>query len=474
MPVDKITANDFGNNIAQGVNTRDKTLDTRVGPIRDIFIDPIAGVLENQNDRVVYLNNLISLRNADNLVPDDIDDLVFNENMVRWGGSRSIAVLTFSRAKIPTVDITVPLNFPVSTKVDPVTGNSILFRTIETKTMYAASAAQYFNAENGRYELQVSAGSVVKGSTAKVGPFTITQMRRPLDQFDAVTNPDSTDSGRGIETNSELATRYLLHVEGSQIATPQGLKSFVLDNISSVEDAYVVYGNSEFLVREQDDAGAVDVWILGATPSTRTYITLYNGTYTTNVVDFQPLIKVTAVSSVATGLNYTEGTDFEVITGQGIYAYSNLGSDGIRWIPGGGHPDIGDDVVIQYQYNSLINILDAYFKQPQFYGIGSDKLFRWAQPTYLEIDANLKVLAGSPSEVLNAVRNTVTNYINNLKLGENVEEFDLDSLVGKIYGVDNWTYNQLSVRDGTGIQDIDIEPNSYAQLEDADFVINLV
>ena len=474
MPVEKITATDFGDQIATGINDRDATLDTRVGPIRDLIIDPISQVLENQNDRAVYLNNLLSLNNADTLVPDDVDDIVFNENMVRWQGSRAVTTLTFSRTTAPSSDLTIPINFPISTKVNPVTGSSVIFRTIETKTLYAASASAYYNADTGKYELEVAAGSVVKGSTATVGAYTITVPRRPLDDFEEVFNAAATTAGRSVETNSELAARYLIHVEGSQLATPQGLKSFLLDNISSAEDAYVVYGNSEYLTRDDDDAGAVDVWVLGSIPATRTYTTLYNGTYTLNEVDFQPLISVTTVSSVATGLTYTEGTDYEVETGVGEYSYSNLGQDGIRWIPGGSHPDIGDDVVITYSYNSLINILDAYFKQPQFYGLGSDKLYRWAQATYLEIDANLKIKAGSPAEVLAAVRNTVTSYINGLKLGDNVEEFDLDALVGKIYGVDNWTYNQLSVKGGSGVQDVEIDPYNYAQILSADFVINLV
>lgn len=474
MPVEKITATEFGTQITTGISDRDKTLDTRVGPIRDLFVDPVAAVLENQNDRVVYLNNLLSLRNAENLVPDDVDDIVFNENMVRWGGSRAVATLTFSRTRPPAGNYTIPINFPVSTLINPTTGSSVFYRTIETKTMYQASASSYYNADTGKYELQVSAASVVKGASAAVGAYTIVQPRRPLDNFDEVFNVEATTSGRGIETNEELATRYLLHVEGSQLATPQGLKSFLLDNISTAEDAYVVYGNSEYLTRDDDDAGAIDVWVLGSTPLTRTYITLYNGTYTLNAVDFQPLISVTSVSSVATGTTYVKDVDYEVETGQGEYAYSNLGSDGIRWIPGGSHPDIGDDVVIEYQYNSLINVLDSYFKQSQFYGLGSDKLYRWAQATYIELDANLKVRAGSPSEVLNAVKNAISNYINDLKLGENLEEFDLDALVGKIYGVDNWTYNQLSVKGGSGVQDIEIDPTNYARILTSDFVVSLV
>jgi hypothetical protein len=65
-------------------------------------------------------------------------------------------------------------------------------------------------------------------------------------------------------------------------------------------------------------------------------------------------------------------------------------------------------------------------------------------------------------------------YINSLKLGQNVEEFDIDSVVSKIYGVDNWTYSKLCVKGSSGVGDITIGPNTYARLVVSDFVINLV
>jgi hypothetical protein len=474
MPVERITANQFATQITDAIAARDVTLDTRVDAIRDLQIDPYTGVLENQNERVVYLNKLLSLKNASNLVPDDVDDRVYDEGMVRWSGSRALVTLTFSRSRTPTSDIVVPLSFPVSTKTDPRSGGSVLFRTIETKTMYAASAESYKNATTGKYEINVAAAAVAKGSSTKVGAYTVTDMRRPLDQFDSVTNIAASNSGKGVETNEELATRYLLSIEGSQIGTPAGLKKFIVDNISTVEDAYIVYGDSSYLTREDIDTGAVDAWVLGNIPSPKTYITRYAGTYTLNVVDFQPLYRVTSVSSVTTGDAYLEGTDFTVETGVGEWSYSNQAQDGIRWIPGGNHPAVGDDLVIVYEYNSLINILSSFFNQPNFKSMGVDKLFRWAQPSQLELDCNLKVRSGSSTEVMNAVRNAVMAFINAKKLGENVEEFDIDSVVSRIYGVDNWTYNQLSIKDGTGVQDLTIAPNAYARMEDADFVINLV
>lgn len=474
MPVERITSDTFSTQLSTGINSRDVTIDTRIANIRDVFIDPFADVMENQNDRAVYLNNLLSLKNANKLVPDDVDDIAYNEGLVRWSGSRSLTTLTFSRTAAPVTDITVPVSFPISTTVNPSTGVSVLFRTIETKTMYAASAASYYNADTGKYELEVSAASITQGLLSQVGAYTITQMRRPLAQFDEVTNKASTTSGKNIETNSELADRYLLHIEGSQLGSPTGYKSFLVDNISTIEDTYIVYGEDAYLTREQDDAGAVDTWVKGSIPTARTYITYYNGTYTTNVVDFQPLISITSVSSVAAGVTYTEGTDYEILTDTGEYSYSNLASGGVRWLTGGTHPAIGQDIVINYTYNSLINILAAFFKQPAYFSFGSDRLFRWAQAYDIEIEASLKVRSGNPDTVLALVRNAVLEYINALKLGENVEEFDIDSIVSRVYGVDNFVWSTLAAEGGTGVSDITIAPNNYAQLLEANFVINLV
>ena len=474
MPVNRVTASQFADQIAAGVNDRDKSLDTRVGPIRDLFIDPFSYVLENQNDRIVYLNDLMSMQNAANLVPDDLDSVVYNENMVRWAGSRAVTTVIFARISKPTADITIPVNFPLSSKVNPQTGTSILFRTIETKTMYSSSPSQYYNPNTSRYEIEVAVASIVQGITATVGSYTITELRRPLSGIDEVYNVSSTTSGRPLETNQELADRNLLHVEGSQLGSPAGFKRFLLDNISTVTDAYVVYGNSTYLTREDTDAGAVDVWFMGDASATRTYTTTYPGTYILQSVDFQPIMSITSVSSITAGATYFEGTDYEVATGEGEYCYSNIGIDGIRWIPGGAHPAIGQDVIIAYTYNSLNNIIDSFFRQEEYYSMGSDVLFRWAQATDIVIEANIKVRSGSPATVQTLVKTAVLTYINGLKLGQNVEEFDIDSVVSKIFGVDNWTYTTLAIKGSTGVGDITISPASYARLAVADFVINLI
>lgn len=473
MPINKVSASEFASNIVDGVNTRDPSIDTRIGPVRDLFIDPISEVLEQQNNRVWYVSNLLSLKYANKIVPDDLDDLVFNEGVIRWNGSRSVTSVTFSRAQPPTVNIVVPVNFPLATDADPSTGASIIFKTIETKTMFSAAPSAYYNADTGKYELEVAVASVVVGTETSVGAYTITNFRRPLPGFDEVFNANATTSGRGVETNQELADRYRLHVTGTNIGTPSGLKRYVLDNFSNVSDLYVVYGNSEYLTRQEYDAGAVDVWVLAEEPITVTYNVFYPGVETLIALPNQPVISI--VSVIDSGaVSYTEGTDFEFVDGETEYSYSSRGTDGIRFLTTGTLPTLTDVLTITYRYNSMIPILAFWFTQSEYYTMGNDTLFRWAQQKDIEITAQLKVRSGSPSTVLSSVRDAILNYVNALELGQDVEEFDIDSVVAQVYGVDNFIWVTLAEKDGSGVADITIEPNRYARIDNADLVISLV
>lgn len=471
MPVVRYTADDFANQISQGVAARDKTIDTRIGTYRDIFIDPVSEGFQTQNERIYYLNQLMSLKNADLLVPDDVDDMVYNENVVRFQSTNSVTSVTFSRILAPTTDILIPIGFPISTKINPSTGTSILFKTIEESTMYAASASQYYNTTTGRYEIDVAIASVSQGSNTEVGAYTITEFRRPFPQFDEIFNRSATTDGRGLETNSELVKRYSLHVSGAQLSTPDGLKKGVLDNFNDVSDCYMVYGDNPYMERNEDDPGAMDCWVKGQSLLTRTYTTYYNGVYTLNSLDFQPLVEVTGVSSG--GTDYTEGTDYEVVRDEGIYRYSNRSTAGIRWLSGGSHPAIGDAVVINYTYNSLMNQMDSFFKSSAFFYVGGDVLYREAQPKAITLELSLVIRSGSPANIVSSLRVALLNYVNSLGLGENVEEFDLDSIASKIYGIDNLTWTTLAVFGGTGVADIDVAPYEYPSLDTADLVINV-
>ena len=475
MAIRRRTESEFADQIADGAAARDETLDTRIGPVRDLYIVPPAVVMKQINDNVVYLSQLTSLLNAEQFAPADLDGFVFNEGVVRWDGSPSLAIATFARIQPPTSDISIPSNFPLSTVQDPKTGQVVEFRTTESKIMYGpltVPASAYFNADTEKYEIEVAVASVTKGDLTTVGAYTLTQFRRPLAAFDSVYNKQATTSGRGLEMNLELARRYQMQVEGSQNGTPKGLQRFLLDSFSSILDAYVVYGQNENLLREQYDAGAVDIWILGSSPATVSMTTVYPGVETLIPVEKQPVMEIFSVSDV--GTTYVSGVDYEVVKGETVYCYSDRGQDGIKFIAGGAAPVLSASITISYSYNSLITTMTAYYRQSEYYSMGSDVLFRWAQEQQLVIEANLKVRSGNPDKVLGLVRERVLGYVNGLILNENVEEFDIDSEVSRVFGVDNWVYLTLAVEGGTGVFDIETPPNRYARLKDANLVVNLV
>jgi|LSQX01.2.fsa_nt_gb hypothetical protein len=473
MIIKKDTSEYFSEKIASSVKRRDKSIDTRIGPFRDIFIDPISEVLEEQNDKLLYLKELMSLSNADKVLPDDLDDLVYNEGVVRYGARSAIATVTFSRSTAPTSDIVIPLNFPISTVSSMENGSSVQFRTTEKKTMYANMASKYYNADSKRYEIDVQVASVPTGGEVSVGAYMITDPSRTMTSFDEVFNKDPSTEGKSVETNRELVARYLLQIKGSKIGTPYGLKSMLLDNLGDVLDAYVVYGDSAYMERGEADVGAVDVWVMGESPIEHDFVTSFKGITVDNVLPFQPLINVVSVSSVTANTTYVNGIDFVLAKGEGIYGYSNKGSDSIRWLKNGNRPNIGDDLKITYTYNGLMNIISSYFKQTDKYFIGSDVLFRWAQPVYVEISGRLKVLAGSPSDALDRVRGIVLDTVNNYKLGQSLETFDISSEVSRFFGVDNFIYSQFSVKGNEGVSDILIRPNQYARLIESDLLISL-
>jgi len=462
MTLKTITAQEFSKDLREAINERDPSLDTAIGPINNLFVTPFARVCERQSNRAVYLSNLSSLKYVDKLRVADVDDLVYNEGMVRWSGSQIITTVTFARSQPPVSDILVPLNTPLATKTDPQTGQSVIFRTVEAKTMYASAASSYYNVDTGQYELTVAVASVTTGDGNSVGANTIVVMRRPIPGFESVFNVEATSVGKGVETNVELAERYLLHVKGSQLATPAGAARSLRDNFNSVEDEYLVYGKDEALEREREDAGAVDVWVKGANILSATYTQVFQGLYVPIVVVNQPLSSIIDITDGTT--HFVQGTDYEVIQGEGIYAWSNRASDGIRFLPTGSYPVVGASLTITYKYNALMGVLNAYYTQPEYYVMGENKLYRWSQPANILIDVSLKINAGNPDTVAKNVRTAITKYVNGLNLGQNVEEFDIDRTVGQLYGVDNLVWNQLSFEGETGVSDLVIEPKSYAFL----------
>jgi hypothetical protein len=476
MAVPRITSAQYAKNLANDINQRDTSVDTTLGPVVDIVIRPVSRVLEAQNERIRALFQLITLQNVNLLDPADLAAYVYTEEVIPSQGTASFVTLTFSRAALPTVDLPIPVNFPVATEVDPTTGVQTTFVTLQLATLVAANAAAYFNGATNRYELNVLAVSITTGQATAVSQNTVDVPLRPLVGFDTVTNPASSIGGLPAENNLQVANRYSLRTKGTEIGTPQGLSRYIFQTFGNVEDLYVVWGNNPFLTRAATDAGAVDIWIQGSSPTVSTVTVPFPGRLVLIPFPIQPGLSVQTVQS---GPLFTLNTDYVYVTDKGIYSRSPLGADGIVFLATGAAPSLGDSLTITYTYENLVIALQAFFQQPEYLETGSNRLFRAGVPVPIAITGILTVNSGNPQTVLQQATQALLDYVNGsptqaaLGLGQTVEEFELDAVLELVPGVGNFVYQLLAPVGQLGVGDIPLQPNQFSTLSVANLAITL-
>lgn len=477
MPIDRITAAQFESQLRTAITDRTNTHDTAYGPVKDIVIAAPAQVFESQNDRIRQVSLLLSLVNSDEFTDDDLDDFVFNEGLVRIEGSRATGVLVFSMATAPTIDAVVPRGFPVASQPDATSGSAITFVATEARTLPSATASSYFNLLTGRYELEVPVEALVEGSTGLIGAGRITRPLQPLGLFSAVTNTAATQGGRDRETNEELIERYLLAILGRELATSTGVERYARDNFPDVEDVLTVYGGNELLTRAAEEAGAVDAYIIGGAAAAQTDNLTFLGVGQLHALSIAPLVQVNTVTRASPAATYVEGTDYEVVFDDSGNEGSQRATDGIRFLVTSPTPPTpGQTITITYTYNNLIRSLQAGFELDDTFVHGRDLLFKQAEQVDIILEASLRVTAGfNTSAVQTLVETAVLDFINALELGDDVELSDLQGVVRRITGVDNFIITRL-VDDDTesGTVDLPIADYQYARLDALNLTITLI
>jgi len=476
MPVPTKMADAYRQQLENEIIGRDPSVETQYGPVRDIVIRPAATVFEDQNADVRSVENLQTLADPSAIVASDMDQLAFdNWQIKRLAGTRSTGYVVFRTSVRPLADITVAAGFPVATVRDDSSNVQIQFATTSSATLVAVNAELYFNTATGYYELSVPIRAVDPGSGGKVAAFRITVLQRAISGFTSVTNPTATVGGTDLEDNQSVAERIQIARLGIDISTVYGILGFTRQNFSEVEDLIAVYGTDPLLIRASVDAGAIDVYIKGTVASTD-IVESYIYTGADYVLLKQPAM---AIASVTNGfVTYIANVDYELNKDTDIYGGSIRAVDALHFIVGGASPALGDVVTVTYQYDALIrDSLQATFDQPINTVIGRDLLFREATRVDIRITADLTVLSGfTPSTVQTNVKSAIMNFVAALKLGDDVQRFDVSAAVlNAVQGVDNLVFTLFDyVGGGGGVADLTINKSEYANIFLADLVINIV
>lgn len=472
MPINKKTATEFRQDLAEGITARNTSHDTAYGPLRDVVTDPTAAVLEQQNDRARKVSLLLSLINEAEFDETDLNAFVFNEGLIRSSGAQATTTLTFQVKLAPTADATVQRGFPVATQPDEATGTSITYVTTEEVTLAFATAATAFNAVTGFYELNVPAVATAAGTVGRVGANRVNRPLRTLVGFDAVTNKSATVGGLDSETNTELIERFLLAIVGRQLGTKKGIERFLLDEFPDVEDAHTIYGDDPLLLRAASDAGAVDTFVVGEQATTGSDNLVFLGVGQTMVITRPPLLAVTSVTRAAPAATYAEDIDWETVKDVSGVSGSTRAVDGIRFITGGNAPSVGDVIVVAYTYNNLIRSMQTTLDVEDNLVLGRDLLGRESVRVDIVLAATLTAVS-NPVGTKTLVEAALLAYVNALGAGDDVEGSDLQGVVRRISGVDNFIITNLN-RATIGVLstvDLPIAANEYARMTTANLNI---
>jgi hypothetical protein len=473
--INRITSDEYARQIKDAINSRNNTYDTEIGPIPDLTIYPMARVFELQNERIRAVQQLLSLVNDGSFTNSDLDDFIYNEQLVRLPGTKSQVTLTFSRATIPSADITVSANFPVATLADETTGQTYTFMTLVDTTLVAANAASYFNDITQRYELNVAAESLLNTAANMVGTNRIIRPLRPLQNFDSVTNVTASTGGSNPESNDSAIDRYFLSLMGTSPAVVSGIKKILRDLYTSVLDSNVVFGNNPLNVRSATDGGAVDVYIIGEAPVTAIETIVFPGVNQVIPLANQPIISIASASNSTTPYTYIQGTDFSLVFDTSGNKGSVRAADGIKWLPGGACPNAGDLVSITYIYNALLTVLQDAFLADDKNIPSRDMLYKIGDKVNITLTARIKVRYGyTVTSVVNAVAQAILALVNGYKLDDEVEASDIQAVARSFTSVDNFIIDNLSKVGSTGVVDIPISANEYARLASSALFLNVM
>lgn len=480
MPIDRITSSQFATNIRNALLRRTRRYDTAYGPIPDVVISPVSSVLEDQNNnRLRRVSLLLSLQNPEEFEEDDLDQLVFNEGIIRPEGSQATTTLTFRRSTPFSVSESgqIPRGTPVATAVDEASGQPITFITTEARSKANALAVLDPDTNLTVYEVNVPAVALVTGSDARVGPGQVTRPLRPLAHYDSVTNKQATQGGLDRYSNEELIELYLLAIASRQLSVPESAEFHARQQIPAAEDIHEVFGTDPLLERAATDAGAVDAYVVGDELVSTTENIVFLGTGQKMIVGLPPVVSIDSVVRTVGGDVFAEGDDYEVALDTSGVSGSVRAKDGIRFISGAAPAlTIGEFVTVTYTYNNLIRRLQNYNEDREVKSSGSDKLYRLSERVDIFLAANLTVYANfTVEDIQDAVETAITDYINALKGGDNVEASDLQQVVRRLSGVDNFVVTRLT-RDPTGIEaaDVVINGNEHARIDEANLIITPV
>jgi len=466
--------------------------------LRDVSVNSNAIEMESIYNQIDRVSTAQSIANANFMTNQELDNLLSNFGIQRRGATKAIGTARFYTTVLPTQTVIIPENTLLSS-TSSANGKSINFITRSTQVFDPTNASNYLVTDiNTYYAIDVDIIAEVAGVEGNVGAYTITKIQSLNLPFQ-VQNITATAGGVSQESNNDFATRALNIIVGSNAGTENGYRGLALTQ-DDVLDALIVGPGDDLMVRDGGFGGKVDIWVIpsavgSTTLTSQNFPSLkfnwydgqqFNSGYRFNFpslpLDASDPITITAntapsgsltnallyesrtpapsgvgyVSPSGSRYHYTVNKADDLDTGQSIYANDYIIWNGpemeyLRQYNQAGTPFSGNSmsVDVRYSYVSAVGDLQTTLDGPDVKIITADVLAKEAQKIFVDTTMDVQLLPAYKETIaterstLGLVRSAVSSTINNISLGNSVQESDLVQAAHNVDGVDNVILNSV-------------------------------
>jgi len=267
-------------------------------------VPPELALIEGETERIkrFYSPNFIDVA-----TPEEARDFSNNFGTGPNSGAFARVPIIFFRSSPPPPgqNFTVPVGALVA-----VADNSLIYRVLQTVTMFGSFANSYFNSSTNRYEIETILEAVAPGIRYNVPPDRIRRMLTNNTGFDGVRQEVQAEGGSEPEDATALVRRVQKKFLGLDRNSMGGIPSIAQElDPTHIRDARVVRPTDRVEFRRLTDGPALDLYIDGLSPLSFTEEYLSVGGETS--IPITANRTVTAISGVSVnGIGLIQGVDW--------------------------------------------------------------------------------------------------------------------------------------------------------------------
>jgi len=456
--------------LAASVEDIDPTIDVHKGPFRGSYISPFGAEIVDAETKVEDLGKRYSTSYVETLDDASIDLYGENHGVGRGEGEVATGFVYFFTYTPPVSgdSYIVPQGAIVSDR-----DGIYAYRVIYQVTLLGSRASSYYNAEKRWYEVRAQVEALAAGDAYDLPIGRIQRILSDVPNFSGVNQRSRVSGGAQIETNTDYMERIDTKLHGLALGSMGGIESTVRNyNPSSITDAVIVYSSDKTLFSRPTSRPAMDAYIIGQVGQTREQTYSAAGLETEIALDRVP---AKSVDSIYVDGSLLPDTEYELFLDTSTeYGTSALADDRVRLVT---PLTAGQEVVITFQYNSLVGDLNTYLNQPRIYLFETETLAREGIPVGVEIAVTVTLLSTyDPQLAESSVISAIESYISSGKYRELSYAEDLRKAITS--EVPYATQVQISTfkRADEGILEVEVielNKNQYTYTDDTLYTINI-